>query len=47
LLPPRKERLLTISIPEIVDAEGVTVAINAVLQGVAKGELTLSEAAAI
>ena len=47
LLPPRKERLLTFSIPEIVDADGVPVAINAVLQGVAKGELTLSEAAAI
>jgi hypothetical protein len=45
LIPPRKERLVRLTLPEdISTAEGVSNALAAVLRSAAQGKVTLSEA---
>jgi|SRR5271166_3098229 len=46
ILPPRRERLVTIDLPEIVEGTDAAKALSAILKAVAAGELTPSEAKA-
>lgn len=45
LCPPRKDKTITFTLPEIETAADLTKATKALLQGVADGEITPSEAA--
>jgi hypothetical protein len=45
LCPPRKDRTITFVLPEIETAADLTKATKALMQGVANGEITPSEAA--
>jgi hypothetical protein len=47
ILPPRKTRAVTISLPEVTSAEGVTDALAAVIAAMGDGKLTPDEAAAV
>ncbi len=47
LLPPRKDRAIKLKLPSILTAAGVDEAMNAILQGVAKGEVTPAEAGSL
>lgn len=45
MMPPRKDRIITFALPEIETAADLTKATGALMQGVASGEITPSEAA--
>ena len=47
LIPPAKERPLSVYLPDTKTAEGVSAAQSAILQAVAGGDLLLGEAAAL
>ncbi len=47
ILPPRRERLVIIDLPEIVEGTDAAKALSAILKAVAAGELTPTEAKAL
>ena len=47
ILPPRRERLIAMDIPVVNEAKDIPTALGAVVQIVAKGDLTLSEGQAV
>jgi hypothetical protein len=47
LLPPRKDRLISLQLPKIVDAEATVQAKAEVIEAVARGQITPSEGAVI